>query len=657
MSWGFRDWSIRKKLLCGFGIMTAILLIVGIAGVAVVVKAKHFANVEMASSADASDGSMESRIKYLEAIWGILDSAHNQDEKRREEAFKRIESAKARFGENLALVKKSGIVTESRVAEIEANFRDLMAKGDELIKANEGAWEVMEKLDDSVTRFIDSGISAGMGARDVHTTWEFAMAANDYAAYKTEELKKDLVEAEREFREKVTFKSGLKGVVVANAEDLVKKSEKILALTDEFGTLAHRLDNAMVQIDEGGAGIEGADAFARRTTEDMKTFANSAMGIIGVSVIAGLTLGVLVAIVLTSIITRSVNRTLDMVKDLAEGEGDLTKKVEVATRDEFGDMGQWFNTFVKKLHDTISSVSLTTHQLASSSTELSSSSEELSRNAKSQKEQVEQVATAIEQMSSTALSISENTQKAAESAKKAASIAREGGDLVNNTIDVMRQISEEVNNFASTVSTLGDSSKQIGDIINVINDIADQTNLLALNAAIEAARAGEQGRGFAVVADEVRKLAERTSKATKEIADMIKTIQGDTDKAVSNMNTGTRKVGEGVDMVNKAGESLQQIVQMADQVGDMVSHIATAAEEQSTANEQIAKTVESISEITKQSTAGIDETARACSELSRMAEDLRGLVGRFKVNEAEHHAERARRNEPQHKRLKLVANG
>jgi len=203
---------------------------------------------------------------------------------------------------------------------------------------------------------------------------------------------------------------------------------------------------------------------------------------------------------------------------------------------------------------------------------------------------------------------------------------------VEDTVAGMKKIALVVKQSAETVQELGRSSDQIGEIIGVIDDIADQTNLLALNAAIEAARAGEQGRGFAVVADEVRKLAERTTKATKEIAGMIKKIQLDTKGAVSSMEEGTKQVDEGIKMADKAGASLHEIVGISQRVTDKVSQIAAASEQQSSASEQISKNVEAISSVTSETAAGVQQVARAAEDLNRLTENLQQLLAKFNLS-------------------------
>jgi methyl-accepting chemotaxis protein len=343
-------------------------------------------------------------------------------------------------------------------------------------------------------------------------------------------------------------------------------------------------------------------------------------------------------------IIKGINDTLDSIlAPIKEGvanlekmaSGDLTVRIDSDYNGDHQLIKNSINTVAESLNKTLREVNEAILATASAGNEISSSSEEMAAGAQEQNSQTAEVAGAVEQMTKTILETTRNSSMAADAAKKAGAIAKEGGSVVAETISGMDRIAKVVSKSAETVHALGKSSDQIGEIIQVIDDIADQTNLLALNAAIEAARAGEQGRGFAVVADEVRKLAERTTKATKEIASMIKQIQKDTTGAVSSMEEGTKEVEKGKELADKAGESLKQIISGAEQVVDIITQVAAASEQQSSTSEQISKSIEAISHVTHESSAGIQEIARSSEDLSRLTVNLQELIGKFKTGESE----------------------
>jgi methyl-accepting chemotaxis protein len=351
--------------------------------------------------------------------------------------------------------------------------------------------------------------------------------------------------------------------------------------------------------------------------------------------ILAILLGSILAIIITRSITKPLNMVVSRIKDIAQGEGDLTKRLEVTTKDEIGDLATWFNAFVDKLHDIIAQVSYNTEQLASAANEISSSAEELSAGAKEQTNQTAQVSAAVEEMTVTIMEVSKNTGEAAERAKGVALKAQEGSRLADDTSQGMSEIVTSANVTAKNVEGLAKKATAIGEIIKVIDDIADQTNLLALNAAIEAARAGEQGRGFAVVADEVRKLAERTTKATKEVAETIKGIQSDVSSANSQMTDSHKYVVKGKELVEKTNGSLTEIFSAIETVQEMMRQLATSSQQQSAAAEEISKSIENVNRITKESAAGTEQAASASEQLNRQAEELRKLVGGFKLRRKE----------------------
>ena len=319
-------------------------------------------------------------------------------------------------------------------------------------------------------------------------------------------------------------------------------------------------------------------------------------------------------------------------RDIAHGEGDLTKRVPVGGgTDEITELGRYFNVFIEKMHGAFSLVNQATHRLATSTMQLSTTADDVVQAAEGQDARVVQSASALEEMTMTAGEVARNSSEASRIAQETAVTAKSGQEVMTQTVDGMQKISGAVVEAANIITTLGRSSDQIGQIVRVIEDIADQTNLLALNAAIEAARAGEQGRGFAVVADEVRKLAERTTKATKEIGDMIRQIQQDTKSAVASMDQGTNQVGQGVELANKTGEALSTIHSMINSTAEMIQHIANAAEEQSNATRQIAGDLDAMTQMTRQTTSGIAESAKACHDLSVLTGDLQKTLETFKL--------------------------
>ena len=359
--------------------------------------------------------------------------------------------------------------------------------------------------------------------------------------------------------------------------------------------------------------------------------ASTVVWIVGLAV-AGLVVGFLVAILIARSISGAVGRMVAVIQEIAANNLAI-EDMEVTSQDELGQAASSLNSMKNNLRTIMQSIAGTAEHVASASEEISASATQTANGSETQKDQVHQIATAMQEMSSTVHEVSESCNKAADSARQTSDTARQGGIIVEDTLTHMRSIAGSVRETAQKVQELGSRSDQIGKIVGVIDDIADQTNLLALNAAIEAARAGEQGRGFAVVADEVRKLAERTTKATKEIAEMIQSVQADTRGAVEKMQSGTQQVEKGVEVTAKAGESLKQIIGQAEHVGEMVTHIATAANEQSSATEQVNDNMDQISKLVAESAQGAQQSAQACEQLSSLALELQNLVSRFKLGD------------------------
>ncbi|MDX9714913.1 MAG: methyl-accepting chemotaxis protein [Dissulfurispiraceae bacterium] len=365
---------------------------------------------------------------------------------------------------------------------------------------------------------------------------------------------------------------------------------------------------------------------SRRKSEKNSAVVRAEVTAVGLIVVF---LGTAIALLIIRSITRPLDLAVNIINRVASG--DLTVDIADTDRSETGQMLEAMRIMIDRLKRLIGDIKEASDSVASGSEQLSASSEEITRTMLDQSNRSSQIATSTEEMSQTVIDIAKNASNIAESSSSTAVIARNGAEVVEKSVIESRAIVETVNTSTQVMQSLGEKSKQIGDIINVINDIADQTNLLALNAAIEAARAGEQGRGFAVVADEVRKLAERTSTATSEISQMIGAIQGEVESAVNSMSHTNEKVNVGLQYSVEAGDQLQNIVNSVGSLQNLVQQIATATEEMSTTSESISSDIQSVALGAKEISGGSDQIAQSSSELARLAGQLKGVIDQFKV--------------------------
>lgn len=379
---------------------------------------------------------------------------------------------------------------------------------------------------------------------------------------------------------------------------------------------------------------DGIDELIKYQTDSARAQfekANKEAKIIRVASIASIVLGALLALVMGTFIARAINRGVaELVRASARlADGDLTTHANLAGKDELARVGASFNQMSSQFSHIIGEVNTSSDQVRQTADGLSAVAEQVAQGSQAQSERATQAATSVEDLNAAFKEIADASENIVNAVNAARGLSQQGNQVVDSAVRGIERVSQTVATSATTIADLGQRSQQIGQILGVIKDIADQTNLLALNAAIEAARAGEQGRGFAVVADEVRKLAERTTAATAEISSMIGGIQNDTRQAVDTMQQSSEQVREGVDLANQAGSALRQISGSIEQVASLIDQIASATRNQSQASDALTQTVEEIAQMADDNRRAVQQAASATHEMVERAQHLQNIVGRF----------------------------
>src|SRR5471032_2793079 len=378
--------------------------------------------------------------------------------------------------------------------------------------------------------------------------------------------------------------------------------------------------NQLVDINKNGA--KEASVIAGQQYD------NANLTIISVAVVAVL-LTVLLAWVLTRSIVTPLARAVRAADEIASG--DLTKSIEVDGKDEPARLLGALKVMQRNLRTTIQHIAGSATQLASAAEELNVVTEEASRGLQQQNNEIEQAATAVNEMTAAVEEVARNAVSTSEASQQSNHTAKEGRDRVVETVSAIQAMTQDVQTTSQLVEGLAEQGRDIGKVLDVIRSIAEQTNLLALNAAIEAARAGEAGRGFAVVADEVRELAHRTAQSTQEIEQMVAGIQNGTGQAVQSMALNTNRTQSTLELARAAGEALEQITEAISQINERNLVIASASEEQAQVSREVDRNLVNIRDLATQSAAGANQTSAASHELSRLAVDLNGMVSKFVI--------------------------
>ncbi|AOV15879.1 hypothetical protein BJI67_01260 [Acidihalobacter aeolianus] len=352
---------------------------------------------------------------------------------------------------------------------------------------------------------------------------------------------------------------------------------------------------------------------------------------ISVLLAIGLLLGLVTAWAISRSITRPLNRTVTAMRDIAEGEGNLTARIEARSNDEIGELARAFNTFVGKIQTLVAQVANSMRELGTAARRIAEITTETHRGAVRQQNESEQLAAAITEMATTAEQVAQHASEAAHSAGHADEAATNGQHVVGDTTRAIDELAKRVSEASGVMDRLGEDSERIGEVLTVIQGIAEQTNLLALNAAIEAARAGEQGRGFAVVADEVRNLAGRAQGATGEIQSMVERLQAGAKDAVAVIGRSATEAHEVVEQASQARGSLDSITTSVASISDMNTHIATAATQQQSVAQEIDRNVVAINEIAEETAAGTQQLESASRQLADIAQRLQAQIGHFRI--------------------------
>ncbi|MFO8154682.1 MAG: methyl-accepting chemotaxis protein [Pseudomonadota bacterium] len=516
-----------------------------------------------------------------------------------------------------------------RLHMLERHGDDLVDRRPTIVETNRRQ-EPVRGLDGGVAGIGIRGLSPIFDLEGTHIgSVEFGLnLAQDFADSFTEEFGASMALHTMEQDEINTLATNIPGESFADPEAVraALDGERVLRRTERGGTQYATVVRAIP--DFAGNNIAVVEIAMDRNfyATAMSTTRNSVLFIGLIALAAGL----VIAWFIGRSIVHPINHTVDAMVEIAQGEGDLTKRLDEKGKDEIAELAHAFNLFAQRVQETVSEVGSSTDQLASAAEQMSTITAETNQNTQRQREETEQVVTAMNEMTATVQEVARNAETAAEAAREADASAQNGSGVVDRTITGIKNLASEVDNAAETINRLGSDAENIGTVLDVIREIADQTNLLALNAAIEAARAGESGRGFAVVADEVRTLASRTQDSTQEIQSMIERLQTGSREAVEAMESSRTQAQTTVEEAGNASESLGSITQSVSRISEMNDQIASAAEEQSSVADEINRNIVSINEISEQTAEGATQTATAGDQLARLANQLKNLVAKFK---------------------------
>ncbi|MBS3186973.1 methyl-accepting chemotaxis protein [Pseudomonas vlassakiae] len=637
-SW-FANISVNLKLGLGFGlvlVLTGLLALTGWTSLGSLIDRSNW----MGDIGQLNKDLTDLRIARLQYMIANGDDAAAANTQAKLDAFsKQQQYLVTTFTSpaNVVLLKELGqTISEYKVSlnKMRAGYKSSLAARDAMNVSAARADEAMEVLSqDVMSRPEPDSVRLAQYQLISKARQQLLQVRIDVRGYIADNSAANEQTALRQLEGALADIDNLKRQLPAEAARVQQFEQSVQAYRDavrQFRDAVADITVARAEMTVQGADIvKRSDALYNIQLERRDAESTQARSLQTIATLLALLAGVIAAVVITRQITRPLRDTLQAVERIASG--DLTHDLRVTRRDEIGVLQQGIARMGTTLRELISGIRDGVTQIASAAEELSAVTEQTSAGANSQKVETDQVATAMHEMAATVQEVARNAEQASHAATGADDEARAGDRVVGEAISQIERLAEEVHRSTEAMNLLQQESQKIGSVMDVIKSVAEQTNLLALNAAIEAARAGEAGRGFAVVADEVRGLAQRTQKSTEEIEELVASLQHGTQQVANAMQGSRTLTDSSVELARKAGASLENITGTVSSIQSMNQQIAAAAEQQSAVAEEISRSILNVRDVSEQTAAASDETAASSVELARLGGHLQMLVSQFRV--------------------------